>query len=338
MGADKRVCALATDGVTLRPTISHEKPIICISGMHTCMRIGACLGAVMEWNDIRVFLAIAREGTLGAAARKLGQTQPTMGRRLRALESAIGHVLFQRTADGFVLTDEGAAMLPHAERIEEETLAIERQLAGQQAHLEGPLRITSSDWFGVHVLTPVLAEFARLQPRVTVELLTESRFFSLSRREADLAFRIRPFGESDVVSRKLLHMPYAAYMRRGGTHPVGDGERDALIALEAAFAGTPDDSWLQRMLPQARVAFRSNSRDVQARMCAQGVGIAVLPVVLGDRLPDVERIELREDPPGRDTWVGYHKDLRRLARLRALLDLVIARLEQPMSATTDGYG
>src|SRR5215831_1372284 len=105
----------------------------------------------MEWSDLRVFLAIAREGTLGGAARSLGQTQPTMGRRLRALESAVGHTLFQRTADGFVLTDEGNAILVHAERIEEEAHAFERRLAGNEAQLEGALRLSSSDWFGTYM-------------------------------------------------------------------------------------------------------------------------------------------------------------------------------------------
>ncbi|MCE9523852.1 MAG: LysR family transcriptional regulator, partial [Alphaproteobacteria bacterium] len=158
----------------------------------------------MEWSDIRVFLAIAREGTLGAAARKLGQTQPTMGRRLRALEAALGNKLFQRTTSGFALTDEGTALLPPAERMEEEALAIERQVAGQAHHLEGMLRLTSIDWFAAVVLGPVLAEFGSQHPRVTVELLTDQRFLSLSRREADVAFRFGPFDEPDVVSRKLL--------------------------------------------------------------------------------------------------------------------------------------
>ena len=85
----------------------------------------------MEWSDLRVFLAVAREGTLGGAARKLGQSQPTMGRRLRALEQSVGQTLFQRTEAGFVLTDEGTAVLSHAERIEEEVLAFQRQLSGQ---------------------------------------------------------------------------------------------------------------------------------------------------------------------------------------------------------------
>ncbi len=281
----------------------------------------------MEWSDLRVFLAIAREGTLVAAARQLAQTQPTMGRRLRALEDAVGHTLFQRTRDGFVLTDAGTTLLVHAQRMEQEALAIERRLDGQTQQLEGALRITASDWFGTHVLAPVLAEFAALHPRVTIELLTDARFLSLSRREADLAFRIRPFDEPDVVSRKLLHMRYGAYQRQGLAHPsAGDGAGSALIALDAGFAGTPDDGWLHTVLPHARTVFRSNSRDVQARMCAMGVGIAVLPIPLGEATAGTERIDCGSEPPGRDTWLGYHRDLRRMARLRALLDLVIARL------------
>ena len=281
----------------------------------------------MEWSDLRIFLAIARQGTLGAAARRLGLTQPTMGRRLRTLETALGHVLFQRTTTGLVLTDEGQALLAHAERMEEEALAIERVLAGQARQLEGGLRLTSSDWFGTHVLAPVIAEFAGLHPRVTIELLTDARFLSLSRREADLAFRIRPFTEPDVVSRRLLHMPYAAYARAGLAQGLADdGEGARLITLDAAFAGTPDDSWLSRRLPKARIALRSNSRDVQARLCAQGLGIAVLPRPLGDATPGLERLDLGDPPPGRDTWIGYHRDLRQLGRLRALLDLVIHRL------------
>lgn len=298
----------------------------------------------VEWSDLRLFLAIARAGSLGGAARKLthgsnqhlasaaaplrlGVTQPTMGRRLRALESALGHKLFQRTKVGFVLTDEGSAVLIHAERMEEEALAIERQIAGRAQHLEGSLRITASEWFATHVLAPVLAEFAAAHPHVAIELLADARFLSLSRCEADLAFRIRPFDESDVITRKLMHLHYAVYARTGTRRPsAGDGTGTNLIALDAGFAGVPDDSWLQAMLPKSKVVFRSNSRDVQAKMCAQGVGISVLPTLLGDGFPGLERLELGAQPPGRDTWLGYHRDLQRLSRLRALLDLVVARL------------
>ncbi|MGO7909686.1 LysR family transcriptional regulator [Rhizobium leguminosarum] len=281
----------------------------------------------MEWSDLKLFLAIARFGTLGAAARSLGLTQPTMGRRLRALETSLGQTLFQRTTDGFVLTDEGAAVFAGAERIEEEALAVERVLAGGSRQLDGFLRLSSSDWFGAHVLSPVLAEFSQVHPKVVVELLTDSRFLSLSRREADLVFRIQPFVEAEVISRKLIHIEYGLYISRGAPHPeAGDGAGARLITMDEAFGDMPDVGWLQRLLPRADIVMRSNSRDVQAALCANGAGLAVLPRPLGDSLAAIELVDLGEPPPGRDTWVGYHRDMKRLARLRALLDLVIERL------------
>ena len=281
----------------------------------------------MEWSDLKLFLAIARFGTLGASARSLGLTQPTMGRRLRALEASLGQTLFQRTTDGFVLTDEGTAVFAGAERIEEEALAMERVLAGGSRQLDGFLRLSSSDWFGAHVLSPVLAEFSQVHPKVEIELLTDSRLLNLSRREADLVFRIRPFTEAEVISRKLIHIEYGLYIRRGAPHPeAGDGTGARLITMDEAFSDMPDVGWLQRLLPRADTVMRSNSRDVQAALCANGAGLAVLPRPLGDSLAVVELVDLGEPPPGRNTWVGYHRDMKRLARLRALLDLVIERL------------
>lgn len=281
----------------------------------------------MEWSDLRIFLAIAREGTLGAAARRLGLSQPTMGRRLSALEASVGHALFQRTSEGFVLTHEGAAVLAHAERMEEEALAFERRLAGAEAQLDGFLRLSSSDWFGRLMLAPVLAEFGRLHPQVSVELLTDARLYSLPRREADLVFRIRPFDEPEVISRRLVHISYAVYGPLDGPARVeGDGEGIRVVTMDTAFADMPDARWLARRLPKAYVAMRSNNRDVQAVLCAEGAGLAVLPRPLGDAMPGLRPVDVGEPPPGRDTYVGYHRDLRRLARLRALLDLVIARL------------
>lgn len=281
----------------------------------------------MEWSDLRVFLAVARTGTLGAAARSLGQTQPTMGRRLRALEEAVGHTLFQRTADGFVLTDEGSTVLGHAERIEEEALAFQRELSGNAAQLDGMLRLSCSEWFGTYMLTPVLAAFGARHPGVCVELLTDARLYSLPRREADMVFRIKPFDEPEVISRRLLHIPYAVYAPLGYDAPsLGDGAATRVVTMDIAFSQMPDAVWLKNALPNAGVGFRSNNREVQARLCAEGAGLAVLPRPLGDATPGIAPIDLGESPPGRDTFVGYHKDMRRLARMRALLDTVVERL------------
>ena len=281
----------------------------------------------MEWSDVRIFLAIARASTLNGAARQVGQSQPTMGRRLKALERDLGHALFQRGAEGFVLTDEGAVLLAHAERMEEESLAVERELAGQEQQLDGQLRVSSSDWFGVHMLTPVFAEFAKANPRVTIELVTDARLLNLARREADLAFRIQPFVEPDVIQRRLTTIPYGLYAAKGTRRPLAaDGAGSALITLDAAYRDFPDAGWLRQTLPKAHVAFTSNSREAQARMCAEGVGLAALPRPLGDSLGSLRLVKTATPPPSRDVWVGYHRDLRRLRRLRALLDLAVERL------------
>lgn len=282
----------------------------------------------MEWSDVKVFLAIARERSLSGAARSVGQSQPTMGRRLRVLEEQLGHGLFQRGPDGFLLTEEGSSLLAHAERIEEEVIAFERELAGQEQQLEGPLRVSSSDWFGVHMLTPVFAEFVKAHPKVTIALTTDARLLSLGRREADLAFRIQPFEDVDIIQRRLMTIPYGLYrssgLRMGRAN--GGGSGHALITLDSSFRDFPDARWLKKALPQSHVAFTSNSREAQARMCAAGAGLAVLPRPLGDRIEGIKLVKVDTEPPGREVWLGYHRDLRRLRRLRTLVDLAVERL------------
>lgn len=281
----------------------------------------------LDWSDVKVFLAIVRAGSLGGAARLTGQSQPTIGRRLRALERQVGQALFQRGRDGFVPTTEGASVVEHAQRMEAEALAIERQLAGQEGQLEGMVRVSASDWFGARVLSPIFGRFLQKQPRMAMELVTDARVFSLARREADLAFRIRPFEEAEVVQRKAAHVPYRVYRARGAPVTVtADGSGLSLITLDTALQDFPDASWIRRRLPQARTVFGSNSREAQARLCATGVGLAVLPAPLGDDLAELEPVDLGEPPPGRDVWVGYHRDLRRLGRLRAVVDMTLEEL------------
>lgn len=277
----------------------------------------------MEWSDLRIFLAIARNGTLGAAARALHLSHPTMGRRLRALEAATGQVLFQRTADGFILTEEGAAILLFAEQMEDSALAVERRLTGQERRLAGTLRASSADWFGAYVLPPIIASYSLAYPHVDIEVLTGTRLFNLAQREADIAFRIVPFDTPDVVQRRLMDMRYGVYVAAESDDPVpGDGMGTRLIVMDGSTGDFPDAAWLRQRYPNASVALRSNNRNVQAQMCARRVGIAVLPRPVGDRILSIRRLELDEEPPGRQIWMGYHRDLKRLNRLRAFVDLV----------------
>jgi len=165
----------------------------------------------IEWDDVRLMLAIHRAGTLTGAAGLTGLSQPTLSRRLRSMEKSLGQKVFQRTGSGFALTDEGLLLLPHALRAEEAFLAMERQLQGAGTELQGQIRVASSDWFGARVLSRWIAEFRRIHPRVAVELLTDSRQISLTHREADIAFRIAPFNEAGVIQRHFSKMPYGLY-------------------------------------------------------------------------------------------------------------------------------
>jgi DNA-binding transcriptional LysR family regulator len=160
-----------------------------------------------------------------------------------------------------------------------------------------------------------------------LELVTDSRLYNLARREADLLFRITPFDEPDIIQRKLMRIDYALYGHVDLVPPSrGEGDGYPLISMDSAFGSLPDVEWVKRMLPRARIAFGSNNRGVQARMCAQGAGFAVLPCPLGDATPGIRRIDLGEAPPGRNVWLGFHRDLRRVARLRALVDATMDAL------------
>jgi len=283
----------------------------------------------MEWSDVRIFLAVMRSGTLGGAARSLRLSHPTVGRRLRALEEATGQTLFQRTADGHVLTEEGRAIVAHAEQMEEGALAMERRLAGQEQQLRGSLRISSADWFGAYVLPPIIAEFTSAYPGVEVEVLTGTRLFSLAQRESDIAFRIVPFDTSDIIQRRLAPLNYGVYVAAHGPEPeFGDGTGFRLITHDTSTGQFPDIAWLMDSFPNADPVMRSNNRNVQARMCREGVGIAVLPRAVGNQTAGLRELDLPSAPPGRAIWMGYHRDLKHLQRLRAFIGVVEKHLRE----------
>ncbi|MFC4540185.1 LysR family transcriptional regulator [Chromohalobacter sarecensis] len=277
----------------------------------------------MNWDDLRVFLSIARSHTQGEAARSLGVSHPTVGRRLQALEQAVGQKLFQRSPEGLVLTEEGESVLVLAEQMEESALAVSRRLSGSPGEISGHLRIASSDWFGAWALPALLARYTRENPAVTVDLLTGTRLADLAHREADVAFRVVPFDQPDIVQRRLMTVRFGVYSALSFPSPEeGDGE-GVTIFEDLATPTYPNPDWLKSRFPNARVAFRSNNRTAQALLAAEGEGLVLLPLSVGDSSPELRRISLSEEPPGRDLWIGYHADLRRLARLRAFLELAI---------------
>ena len=281
----------------------------------------------MEWSDVRIFLAVARQGSLGAAARTLGLSHPTVGRRIRALEDDTGQPLLQRHKDGVLLTDAGTRVLRLAEDMEASALAIQRRLDGDDSKPSGPLRISSADWFATYILPPVIEALLHEHPGIRPELMVSSRRYDLSRREADVVFRVVPFEEPGVVQCRLLQIDYGLYGRDDAAVPVrGDGRGVALILMDTSLHRYPEVDWLDEALPHARPAIISNHRALQARLCQRGMGFAVLPRAVGDTTIGLQRIDLGDDPPSRHIWMGYHEDMRGMDRVRALADIATRML------------
>lgn len=288
---------------------------------------------MLEWDDLRFVLAVARHGSLTAAARVLGVTQPTMGRRLEHLEARLDVTLFERTATGVGLNALGTSLLGLAEQMEQVALGAERRIATRDTGLDGLVRITTLEWIGHHVLAPVLAGFCRLHPGVTVELITADRVFSLTRHEADIALRSTRFEQEGLVERRVGVSPrglYAsdAYLAERGVPDYAAGCPGHTLISVGEIAGTlPHLHWLRdHLAPQARVALRSNSIDVHAAAARAGAGLAVLPLALGDHMPGLVRLSPPEPPPTREFWLGFHEDLRHTQRVRKLVTYIASEL------------
>jgi DNA-binding transcriptional LysR family regulator len=278
----------------------------------------------MDWDDLRTFLAIVRHGTLSAAARALGVTQPTMGRRLAALEQRTGARLLQRLPGRFVLTPLGEAVLPNAERIEADAVAAELMIRGRDVALEGTVRLTTVDTLAARIIAPSVAELQCKHPGITVELVPDSRQLSLSKREADLAVRMTRFEGHNIIARKLGSMAIAvyasrAYLERAQKYP---NEPHRIVTVLEDQAHLPEAELLQRLYPDAIVAMRSNSREVHVWAVKSGAAIGAIARFRGDAQPELERLHTDEPEVTRDIWLGVHRDLQHTPRVRAVIDCI----------------
>ncbi len=286
---------------------------------------------VIDWNDLRHVLAVARFGTLSAAARELRVTQPTVGRRIAALERRLDARLFVRTREGWAPTDAGRAVLEHAQKMAEHAVAAENLVAGRDAGIAGTVRITASEWLVRSVLAPSLGALVEKHPSLALELVADPRHLNLVQREADVAIRPSPFAAADVHQRALGAMRFGlyaseAYLERRGTPDFESGaEGHDVVALTDDMNGVVDYEWLPRITGRARVVVRTNGREPLATMALAGVGLACLPRALGDAMPGLKRLRPALAAPERTLWMGVHRSVRTIPRVRATLAFVAER-------------
>ena len=292
---------------------------------------------IEDWDDLRVFLALAREGKLTRVAKRLGVSHPTVARRVKQLEAAIGGPLFDRLPDRFVLTAAGEGLLADVQSMEEAAASIGRRTAGLSDPVHGTVRISAgeslTDFFARHL--PRLRQNLQC---IEFELVASHMLANLSRREADLMIREKVPDLASIVTRKLATAAYAIYAARD--FKVATASRDALrelpwVSFDEEHAYMPGQSWLHALLDGKRAAVRTNNWLVLQDAVRAGAGLGVLPCYLGDLDPGLRRIGRPLKEVTADKWLLVHRDLRALPRVRAVMDAII-RLFQEERALIEG--
>ncbi|QSQ20693.1 LysR family transcriptional regulator [Pyxidicoccus parkwayensis] len=282
---------------------------------------------------MRIALAVARHGSLSAAARALGTTQPTVSRRLDAFERRTGAKLFERSKNGLTPTPLCTALIEGMNRMEEGALTVERRLAARDTALQGSITVTSLDWLGDHVIAPIMARFGGRHPRVSLALINDGRRYNLSRREADIAFRPGVFDQDDVVERKVAEVAYGlyaspAYLERHGLPDFDSGcAGHTLVVLHETPPRAPLTDWMRDIAPGARAILRTNSIWSQLAAAEAGEALAALPRVLVDKRLTLRRVETPRPGPVLTVRMGVHADMRKTPRMRAFMDFAVRELE-----------
>ncbi len=284
-----------------------------------------------DWAELPYFLAVARSGSLRAAADQVGATHATVDRQIRALETAYGVRLFDRSKAGLTLTEAGEELVPLAEAAEVAVIGARRRLKGLDREAAGVVRLTAAPTMCYSVLPPILADFANTHPDIEVEVIATNRMKDLSRSEADVSLRIAYEVADDVVGRRVLQYATAIYAsqdyiekhwpKRG---PKGEG---------LTWIG-----WREPVMPPAwvtdspfpKAALRHGSRDglTVAEFVKQGMGMSYFPCYIEAFTDNLVRVPGTEAKLDRSLWLLLHTDLKRVTRVRLLVEFLSAELRK----------
>jgi DNA-binding transcriptional LysR family regulator len=275
-----------------------------------------------DWDDLRVFLAVARTGTLSGAARVLGVNHSTVFRRLGSFEKRLGVRLFDRLPHGYVRTNAGDEMLAAAEAIEEQVMALERRVTGRDLELRGTLRVTTTDTIGVTFGPPHIAAFRKAYPGIQVELVAVNQRMSLSRRDADVAIRPTNTPPEALVGRRVARIAWAVYAPKGYRGVDAFAPGGSWVDVDESFGHLALTRWVSARVPAEAIALRANSMTVLREACRAGLGFALLPCYMGDGDAGLRRVGDLIPDIGVDLWLLTHEDLRQTARVRAFLDFM----------------
>lgn len=279
-----------------------------------------------DWNQARAFLATAEEGSLSAAARVLGLTQPTLGRQVTALEEELGIVLFERIGRSLELTASGAELLTHVQTMRDAATRVSLVASGQSQTVEGTVRITASDIISAYVLPPVLKRLRKIAPLLEIDVVASNDLRDIQRREADIAIRhVRP-EQPDLIAKLIAETTGHCYASQSYIEEYG---RPASIKDLSGhqFIGFGDvDMMINYLKPMGYELTADNfkigsaSGLVSWELCRQGMGIVIMSDGVAALRPDMVRLFEDGDAVAFSTWLTTHRELNTSRRIRLVFD------------------
>ena len=280
----------------------------------------------MNWDDLRLFLAVARTGSISGAAKHLDVQHSTVSRRIRQLEEKLATRLIERKKSGYELTEAGEKIQQAANRIESEVLSVDGALTGKDANLAGLLRVTAINNMASTVLMPMFAHFSKTHPQVKLHIVVTNYDASLSQREADIAIRLTNSPGDTLIGKRIVTVAstiygsrtYLAQLKKQNTGP-------KWIGVECC---TFHKSWTKQACDQQTHNFYSDDTLLTLSAIKLGLGVSYLPCFMGDADPSLERYCDPDPSHELGLWILLHTDLKRTARVLTFREYMISAIQE----------
>lgn len=279
----------------------------------------------VNWDDLRIVLAVADAGSVNAAARRLGVNHATVLRRLANFETAAKVSLFQKSARGYRVDPSAHAVITALRSVERSVEGFDRVVAGQERDLEGIVRITSTDSLCQTILPPIIRDIHARHPGLSVELLATNARLNLSKLDADITIRPARSLPGDLVGDRVATMSFQVYCARGYSKEAP--QKDRWLAPGELLGRSPVGVWAQS-IPEEQIVARADSFVTLARLAATGLGLTMIPSILGDAAEDLERAPGHPHQQETGLWVASHPDLRRTPRIAACVSAMADALRE----------
>ena len=294
-----------------------------------------------DWDDYRFFLAVAETGSVSAAARVIGASQPTVSRRIAELEKRTNVRLFHHTPSGYILTELGEEILERVQSIARETQWIERKVHHADSAPGGRVVLTTTEDIGCICLAPLLRGLHDQHPEINLDLMITYQAADLISGEADIALRVGQQRSSQLIGRRIATVSFNLYAsgdyleRHGTPKAVEDLADHQIIDSVRQLNGFPQVDWLRRHAPGARAAFICDNIMMQLSALRAGLGIIALPGFMADNEPNVYRVLDGAFDLSSDVWLLAPRELTRTQRVRAVIDYIAAHAPRLINAIAD---